>query len=104
MPHLARQDMGTTQHFPRAAPGSFWGDRRSLLLGANACDPNAMDDRGDTALHLAAGNGDKGACQAGRGRVGVEPRAPELREPVARGRRTDVLSFRAEEGTLLPSI
>ncbi|CAJ1339581.1 unnamed protein product, partial [Effrenium voratum] len=59
----ARQDMGTTQHFPRAAPGSFWGDRRSLLLGANACDPNAMDDRGDTALHLAAGNGDKGACQ-----------------------------------------
>ena len=26
-------------------------------------DPNCRDDRGDTALHLAAGNGERGACE-----------------------------------------
>ena len=36
---------------------------RSLLLSSPSLDPNCRDDRGDTALHLAAGNGERGACE-----------------------------------------
>lgn len=46
-------------HLPPKKPCNL----RSLLLSSPSLDPNCRDDRGDTALHLAAGNGERGACE-----------------------------------------